>query len=135
MILGIVVLIYVLYKVITRYPKGRLFFDRVVFYFPFIQGLIQMQQFAQMADLMASLLDSGIVLVDALKLAANSSNNLVMRNAILETTEKVEKGKKLSTSLIETGVYSQMMTQMVSVGEDTGNLPEMLKRTSEYYRQ
>lgn len=135
LVLGIIALIYIIFKLITRFPKGRLFFDKIIFYLPFIQSFIQMQQFAQMSDLMASLLNSGMILLESLKMAAISSNNLVMRNAILDTAERIEKGSKLSTALIETGVYSQMLIQMVSVGEDTGNLAEMFERTSEYYRE
>lgn len=133
--LGILILIYALFRLVAYFPKGRLFFDKIVFYCPFIQGFIQMQQFAQMSDLMASLLNSGMVLVDAMKLTAVSSGNLVMKNAVLDTTERIEKGLKLSTSLIETSVYSQMLIQMISVGEDTGNLAEMFQRTSEYYKE
>jgi type IV pilus assembly protein PilC len=134
-ILGIIALIYILFKLITRFPKGRLFFDRILFFAPFLQTFVQMQQFAQIADLMSSLLKSGMVLVDALELTAVSSGNMVMKNAILETSDKIKKGSKLSTALIENGTFSQMMVQMVSVGEDTGNLAEMFERTSEYYRQ
>ncbi len=132
---GIILAIYIVYRVTVHFPRGKLFIDTVVFYFPFIQGLIQMQNFSQMADLMSSLLDSGVSLVDVLKLTANSFDSQVMKNALLDTAERVEKGKKLSTSLIETGVYSQMMSQMVAVGEDTGNLADMLRRTSDYYSQ
>ncbi len=135
LVLGIIALIYIIYKLITRFPKGRLFFDKLIFYAPFIQGFIQMQQFAQMADLMASLLNSGMILLESLKMAAISSNSMVMKKAILDTAERIEKGSKLSTALIETGVYSQMLIQMVSVGEDTGNLAEMFQRTSEYYKE
>lgn len=133
--LGIIILIIAIFKLIARFPKGRLFFDKLIFYAPFFQTFVQMQQFAQVADLMASLLNSGMVLLESLKKTAISSNNLVMKYAILESVEKIEKGSKLSTAFIETGVYSQMMIQMVSVGEDTGNLAEMFQRTSEYYKQ
>ena len=135
MVFGILLFLYLIFRLITRFPQGKLFFDKMFFYFPFIQSLIQMQKFAQMADLLSCLLDSGIVLLEALKLTANSFENKVMSNAINKTAEKVENGEKFSTALIETGVYSQMLIQMAAVGEDTGSLAEMLQRTSEYYQQ
>ncbi|MCE1245162.1 MAG: type II secretion system F family protein [Firmicutes bacterium] len=132
---GALIVIWLVFKVILNNPKGRLIFDRLLFYAPFFQSFVQMQQFAQVADLMSSLLKSGMVLVDSLELTAVSAGNMVIKNALLDTSERIKKGSKLSTALIENGTFSQMLVQMVSVGEDTGNLSEMFERTSEYYRQ
>lgn len=79
------------------------------------------------------LLSAGIPLVDTLKIIANVSGNEVFRKAYLQIGERVQKGFSISDSFEETGVFPVVVNQMVSTGEATGKLDEVLLRVSDYF--
>ncbi len=134
-IISVCILLFVLYKVMVKIPGGKMIIDKAKFYFPFLQGFIQMQYFAQLADSLATLTASGITILDSLKLAGNACNNEVVRKAFKDTETLIEKGEGFSVAAAKTGIFPQIMIQMISVGEETGELSDMLARVSAYYKR
>ena len=133
--IAVIVGLFLLYKFLLKIPRGKLFIDEAKFYFPFLQGFIQMQFFAQTADALATLTASGITILESLKLTANSSNNEVVKQALNKTATLIEKGESFSDAATKAGVFPQIMLQMISVGEETGELSDMLARVSSYYKR
>ena len=134
-VISVIVIILVLYKVLMKIPWGKMFIDKAKFYCPFLQGFIQMQSFAQLSDSLATLTASGITVLDSLKLAGKAANNEVIKKALEKTATLIEKGEGLSVAVAKTGIFPQIMIQMINVGEETGELSDMLSRVSAYYKR
>jgi type IV pilus assembly protein PilC len=94
-----------------------------------------MRYFSQLANSLGTLLSSGIQIQDSLDLAADSVDNLFVKKALHDTLESIEKGNGLSVSMTKTGIFPQMVLQMTSIGEETGNLDDMFFRLSDYYKR
>lgn len=82
---------------------------------------------------LSMLLSAGISLVDALKIVANVSNNEVYKGAYIKISERVQKGFNIADSFEETGIFPIVVNQMISTGEATGKLDEVLMRVSDYF--
>ena len=79
------------------------------------------------------LIESGLPVLDALELAGGSSGNEVVFRASAKIGSMVSNGSSLSKSFASTGVFAEIVVQMVSTGEETGTLAEMLSNLSDYY--
>lgn len=82
---------------------------------------------------MSMLLTAGITLVEALKIVASVAGNMVYERAYLDIAEKVQKGFSVAVSFENTGIFPPLVNQMISTGEATGKLDEVLLRVSEYF--
>jgi hypothetical protein len=81
----------------------------------------------------ADFVSGGVPMLEALKITSSTANNILLETAILDARQKVSEGKSLTDSLKETGHFPFMLTQMVSVGEATGTLDEMLTKMADFY--
>jgi len=79
------------------------------------------------------LLTAGITLVEALKITASVSGSEVFKQAYLEISEKVQKGFSVAVSFQNTAVFPIIVNQMISTGEETGKLDDVLMRVSDYF--
>lgn len=83
---------------------------------------------------MSLLLTAGISLLEALEVASDATDLILYREALAESYEKVEKGNSLARTLTDTDLFPPILTQMVSVGEETGKLDEVLMKISAYFQ-
>lgn len=88
---------------------------------------------ARMTRTLATLLASGIQLVDAIRLVAEMMSNAIVKHALEEAQEEVTRGISLSKPLADSGVFPPMVYHMIEIGEETGNMEDMLDKVSEYY--
>ena len=79
------------------------------------------------------MLSAGISLVDALKIVASVADNELYSRAYIKISERVQKGFSISNSFEETGIFPLIVNQMVSTGEATGKLDEVLMRVADYF--
>jgi general secretion pathway protein F len=98
--------------------------------FPLVGRLVRGANAARFASTLSILTRSGVPLVEALKIAAEVSSNLLIRDAIRTAAMKVTEGGSLSRALEESGYFPPMMMQMISSGEQSGELDEMLTRAA-----
>ena len=84
---------------------------------------------------LALLLGSGITLLEAISIVTDSVENVVYRTALKEVSKQVEKGSSLSGALSHYDSFPTILHQMMSVGEETGKLDEVLKKLSAYFEQ
>jgi type IV pilus assembly protein PilC len=131
----VIILVYLIMKLIRSNEKGRFITDKAWFNFPILRGFVQMQYFSRMANSMGSLLSSGIQIQESLGLTADSADNLLVKQALHNTLDNLEQGNSLSSSLASVEIFPPMVIQMVSIGEESGNLDDMFFRLSEYYKQ
>jgi type II secretory pathway component PulF len=119
-----------------RTRRGRLLWHRALLRVPLLGTLALKQSIARTAMVISTLSRSGVVLTKALELAARSSDNLVLQEALEECGNQVGAGRDISTSLRETNVFPPLAVQIFSVGQETGRLEEMLDQLSmDYNRQ
>ncbi|TCM70918.1 type II secretion system protein F (GspF) [Acinetobacter calcoaceticus] len=130
MIAGVMLLV-VLMGRFLKSTSGHYAFDRLVLRLPLFGKLARGINSSRFASTLSILTQSGVPLVDALKIGAAVSNNWVIRDAINVAAEKVIEGGNLATQLERCGYFPPMMVQMIKSGESSGELDRMLKRASD----
>ena len=88
---------------------------------------------ARFTNTLGTLLNSGVSIIDALKVTSNTAGNAVIEAAIGVVLQSISAGQTIAEPLKETKVFPAMVISMISVGEKTGGLPEMLLRISAFY--
>lgn len=114
-----------------RTTAGHYTLDRILLRLPLIGKLTRGINAARFASTLSILTQSGVPLVDALKIGAAVSSNWVIRDTIHIAAEKVTEGGNLATQLEKAGYFPPMMVQMIRSGESSGELDKMLKRAAE----
>jgi MSHA biogenesis protein MshG len=107
--------------------------DRLKFRLPLLGVILHKIQLSRFAHLLASLLDAGIPLVQALRLAAETVGNVHLRHDIDQVRHEVERGSSLAAAMSERGSFPPVCREMVAVGEESGRFVESLQRVSGYY--
>ena len=133
MILGLIILVIVAYKMIYKTEQGRLAIDRVKKKMPLFGKLTVKTACAQFARTMSTLLSSGISTIDALETVSKIVNNIHYTNALLKAREEVMKGIPLSEPLTASKIFPPMVCHMTGIGEETGNIEDMLEKLADYY--
>ncbi len=117
-----------------RTPVGKAAFDRFKLNIPYVSGLYRKLYLSRMADNMATMLGSGIPMVRALELTSNVINNSIYQGILTGSVEMVKGGKTLSESLsVDPDAIPGIMTQMMKVGEESGELGSILKTVAKFY--
>lgn len=132
-LLAIIVGVVVAYKLIYRTTQGRLTIDRIKMKMPLFGKLTVKTACSQFARTMSTLLMSGISTIDALEITSKIVNNIHYTNAMLKAREEVMKGVPLSEPLEASGIFPPMVYHMTGIGEETGNVEEMLEKMADYY--
>ena len=132
-LLAIIVGVVVAYKLIYKTTQGRLTIDRIKMKMPLFGKLTVKTACSQFARTMSTLLMSGISTIDALETTSKIVNNIHYTNAMLKAREEVMKGVPLSEPLEASGIFPPMVYHMTGIGEETGNVEEMLEKLADYY--
>ena len=132
-VLAIIVGVVVAYKLIYKTTQGRLTIDRIKMKMPLFGKLTVKTACSQFARTMSTLLMSGISTIDALETTSKIVNNIHYTNAMLKAREEVMKGIPLSEPLEASGIFPPMVYHMTGIGEETGNVEEMLEKLADYY--
>lgn len=120
--------------VLKRSKRVRFRFDQAVLKSPFLGGMIQNYNLANISRTLSLLLRGGMTLSDALPITARSTANLVYKKEFDKLAQVVEKGEKISSHLRKyKKLFPDILAQIVSVGERSGNLAETLVYLSELY--
>jgi len=129
----LLVLVIVVFKQKLKEPEFRFSWDQRMLRLPLFGELITRVETAKFTRTLGTLADSGVPLLSGLSVAKNVINNTVIAKAIAEATEKVKHGAPLSDALADEEAFPKLAQQLMSVGEETGNLDEMLVRASDTY--
>jgi len=122
-------------KVGRKNPKIRYILDWIVLHFPLIGSLIRKSSVARFARTLSTLLSSGVNIIDALTIVAKTAGNDVISAAINNSVISISEGETITKPLEESKVFPPMVTQMISVGEKTGNIDEMLSKIADFYEE
>ncbi len=113
--------------------KGRQFWDKFVLRSPLFGNLYRMVLISRFAKIMGTLLRSGVHMLQSLVVVSSTMKNSVVSDAVMNMSKMVERGADLSIALRETPIFPSYVADMVSVGESSGNLEEILISVSDYY--
>lgn len=132
-LMGSVVLLAVLFKVAISTKKGRLYWDMFLLHSPAIGNLVRKSSVARFTRTLGTLLASGVSILEALDITAKTSGNMVIQNAVKKSILSIAEGETITQPLKESKVFPPMVIQMISVGEQTGGLDEMLSKIADFY--
>ncbi len=133
LVVGSVVLSIALHRYYATY-KGRRVIDGLLLKLPILGMILQKISVARFCRTLATLMSSGVPILDGLEITARTSGNAIIEDAIMVTTRKsVEGGQTLAQPLKATEVFPSMVVQMISVGEQTGALDTMLSKIADFY--
>ena len=116
-----------------RTDNGRHVFARLLLTFPGISLVNKMNAASQFASTLSTMLSSGLPLVSAARITANTSDNLLISEDIEKAVTGVVEGNRLSDGIKESKWFPSLLKEMVTVGEETGKLEDTLNVVSEYY--
>lgn len=131
---GIVALVFGV-KQYYKTEMGRYKIDELKLKLPIFGELTKKVILTEFSRTLALLLGSGITLLEAISIVTDSVENVVYRNALADVSKQVEKGSSLSGALSHYESFPTILHQMMSVGEETGKLDEVLKKLSAYFEQ
>lgn len=116
-----------------RTPKGLMRFHRFQLRVPILGNLLIKLEVARFTRTLGSLLQSGVTLMESLRVVERIIGNQVVAEKITEARLKVREGVRLSEPLRESGIFPRIMTQMLVVGEETGTMDEMLEKIAYFF--
>lgn len=122
-----------LFKAYEKTPNGRLRVDRWKLKMPIFGPIQTKVSLVELTRTLSLLVGAGISLLTALEIVLDALDNRVFRDALERVAKNVEKGQSLSTALARSEEFPVLMNQMVSVGEETGKLDEVLLKLSTYF--
>ena len=132
--LGLFVFIF-FFRQFLRTKEGRKKWEAFLFNFRLTSGFFRALIVERFTSNMATLLESGVPILYALEISEHSIANLLVAEIIRQVKEEVRSGKSLSLPLERSGFFEPMVIQMVAVGEEIGELPNMLKRINSFYQE
>jgi type IV pilus assembly protein PilC len=131
--LGLLIALIIAYKYYSKTQSGRLNIDRVKLKLPLLGDLIRKSAIARFSRTLSTLISSGVSILDALDITARTSGNRVIHDAIKKSILSIAEGETITQPLKESKVFPPMVVQMISVGEKTGGLDEMLSKIADFY--
>jgi len=131
-IVGTVTSVWLLIRYINS-PEGRAVRDRAMFNFPIFGPLMQKGAVARFARTMQTLLSSGVSLLDAIDICRATVDNAVVEGAVGKIRSEIEAGNRLGVVINKLDVFPKMAVQMISVGEASGSLDQMLEKVADFY--
>lgn len=119
----------------TKTRKGHYFFSRLTLSLPLFGKLLRQAFIAMFCKTMATLLASGVSVLEVFNILAQMARNDIIRDAVVRTRELIVGGSNIHTSMAEAGFFPGMVAKMIQVGEESGSLSRVLERTADYYER
>jgi len=124
--------------ILRRYYKtdnGRMTIDRLSMKIPVVGVLLQKAAVARVTRTLATLLTSGVSILESLMIVAKTAGNRVIEEALMIARTDISEGRSISDPLRESGVFPPMTVQMIQIGESTGALDSMLNKIADFYEE
>lgn len=118
-----------------RSRKMRHFLDRMSLKMPVIGSILRKAAVARYARTLSTMFAAGVPLVEALESVAGATGNIVFEIGVLEMRDEVSTGQTLQQSMENTGLFPNMVIQMIAVGEESGSLDEMSSKVADFFEE
>ena len=122
-------------KQIRKHPRGRYYFDKFLLHMPIIGSLLRKIAVGRFTRTLGTLITSGVPILEGLAITARTSGNAVLEEALMKVRKAIEEGRTIVDPLRECGVFPNMVTQMIGVGEATGAMDNMLQKIADFYEE
>ena len=122
-------------KQIRKHPRGRYYFDKFLLHMPIIGSLLRKIAVGRFTRTLGTLITSGVPILEGLAITARTSGNAVLEEALMKVRKAIEEGRTIVDPLKECGVFPNMVTQMIGVGEATGAMDNMLQKIADFYEE
>ncbi len=116
-------------------PSGRAARDRVMLRVPIFGGLVRKTAMTRFSGTLATLLSSGVPVLESLEITADTVNNVVVADGVRAIAEGAKRGEPMTRPLADHPVFPPMVTQMMAVGEETGALDNLLRKVATFFEQ
>jgi type IV pilus assembly protein PilC len=126
-------IIYAFFYFQKRSRKMREFLDRAMLKIPIIGPILVKAAIARYARTLQTMFAAGVPLVEALDSVAGATGNIVYENAVLRMKDEVATGIRLQRAMENTGLFPNMVNQMIAVGEESGSLDQMASKVADFY--
>jgi type IV pilus assembly protein PilC len=114
-------------------PDGKLKIDRIMLKVPVLGDVLRKSAVSRFTRTLGTLISSGVSILDGLEITAKTAGNRVVQDAIMESRSSIAGGDTIAQPLKKSGVFPPMVISMISVGEQTGGLDEMLSKIADFY--
>ena len=125
--------IFLIWKGIGMTKGGRRFYDRFNLNMPIIGPLVRRVVVARFSRTFGTLISSGVPILEALDICKSTAGNVIMEDALAKVRESITEGGTIAEPLGESGIFDDIVVNMVDVGEETGELDKMLLRVADNY--
>ena len=134
-IIGILIFSFFMIGKYIKTKDGRRRFERLQFSLPIFGDFFRALVVERFSSGMATLIESGVPLLYSLEITEHSVGNLIMSDIVREVKEDVREGKPLHITLAKSDFFEPLVVQMIAIGEEIGELPQMLKRINGFYQE
>ena len=132
-IIGTVVALFVIMRIMAKSEKGKAVLDRIKLRVPVLGEMLRKSAISRFTRTLGTLVTSGVPILQALNITKETAGNVVIADAISKVHDAVKEGESIVAPLDASGVFPPMVISMIEVGEETGQLPEMLLKIAEVY--
>ncbi|MFC1704133.1 type II secretion system F family protein [Candidatus Omnitrophota bacterium] len=130
---GVIILLVFLASRYYRTEKGRYRIDKLKLRLPVMGALFTKVAISRFSRTLATLIQSGVPILASLEIVSTTTGNRVIEDAVNNVRTNVREGESIAVPLIRSGVFPPMVTRMISVGEQTGELEKMLGKIADFY--
>ncbi len=132
MAVAVMLFVYIIKKIYNT-EKGRLKMDNFFLHAPVAGPLIRKVAVSKFTRTLSTMLQSGVPILDALQVVAKTSGNKIIERSVFRVADSIAEGRPIAEPLEETGVFPNMVVQMINVGESVGALDTMLEKIADFY--
>lgn len=125
----------ILFRRYIKTPKGRYFWHSILLKMPIVKTLITKVAIARFARTFSSLMGAGVSIVDSINTTAGAIGNAVIEKELTDSAKAVQSGEQLSVRLEKSKHFPPLVSQMLAVGEETGQTDEILLKIAEFYEE
>ena len=133
MLAGLFLTVFILKRLYKNSDKVHYFFDNMFLKMPIFGPLLRKVAVAKFTRTLGTMISSGVPILASLDIVARTAGNVVLEKAIMNTRESISQGKTIAEPLMDSGIFPSMVVQMISVGETTGALDQMLNKIADFY--
>jgi type IV pilus assembly protein PilC len=132
-ILGFLIVLVLGLRYFYRTENGHYKIDSLLLKLPVFGNLLRKSAISRFSRTLGTLLSSGVAILDSLSITAKTAGNMVVQQAVNRARDRIAEGQTISEPLKESGAFPPMVTQMVAIGEKTGELDNMLAKVADFY--
>ena len=130
---GIFLLTFYITNIALKNPRTRYLIDLLVLKMPLLGNIIKKAALSKFTRTLATLLEQGIAVPKALEMVTKTSGNAVIEEASAKVGKSILNGEKIPEAFRKAGVFPSLVVQMTMIGTESGNLPELLDKTADFY--